>query len=426
MAAGVQSRWWPQSKLGKLLVGLAIALLVLIVLLAAFLASPLFESTLRSQILPRASETLEREITVQRARASLLPLVVRLEGLTMEGLGDYPIARAERLVVRPKIWPALRSFGKTIALSVLRVEGGESNLVRLENGEWDLPTIPEVPPEERRTYIVEDASVEGFIARIIDPSQGMEMEAQNLSLTGSLSEDAAALESLRTEVAGGIVQAVARARTGGDAPGFTTDVEVSRLDLGQLPQLAGLMSGILDTTVRLSAEGSERSEMMSSLIGSAETRLEDGKWHDLSFLEELVASIGEFIYLPAGAEPEESEAVDLGSPIEAAVVIEEGWVRITEPPNIRAAFGAVEVNGRMALDKRLDLVLDIGLSSEFLSTISGGLVEPDEPIPVTLEVTGTTDDPSFELTDTEELEAQNPGFFRRLFRSIRNVLPTSQ
>src|SRR5690606_15835437 len=139
-------------------------------------------------------------------------------------------------------------------------------------------------------------------------------------------------------------------------------------------------------------------------------------------LEELTAEIAEFIYLPKGAAPESDEAVDLGSPIQAAVQIEEGWVRITEPPQIRAAFGAVEVNGRAALDKRLDLILDIGLSSEFLSSISGGLVEPDEPIPVTLNVTGTTDNPEFELTDTEELEAQNPGYFRRLLRSIRDFL----
>ncbi|HLV60297.1 MAG TPA: hypothetical protein VKY51_02740 [Fredinandcohnia sp.] len=152
-------------------------------------------------------------------------------------------------------------------------------------------------------------------------------------------------------------------------------------------------------------------------------RLEDGRWHDLSLLEKLTAEIAEFIYLPRGAAPESDEAIDLGSPIEAAARLEKGWVRITRPPEIRAAFGATEVNGRMSLDERLDLLLDIGLSSEFLSTISGGLVEPDEPIPVKMRVTGTTDEPEFELTDTEALEAQNPTFFRRLLRAIRNALP---
>lgn len=412
----------PWKRAGYVVLWLLIALLVLLLLVAAFMASPLFEKTLQSQILPRVSETIERQVTVQRARASLLPLVVRLEGATVEGVGDYPIVRAENLALRVKIWPTLRTLGDTIALSVLRIDGAQANLVRMENGEWDLPTLPEVPPEERRTYLVDDATIENALARVVEPAQGLRMEARNIFLAGSLREDAASLRSFRANIADGTVQAVARARTGERAPGLDLDVEATSLDLGAFPQLAGLMSGILDAQARISATGQGREALMSSLVGSAQMRLVNGQWRDLSFLEELTAEIAEFIYLPKGAAPESDEAVDLGSPIQAAVQIEEGWVRITEPPQIRAAFGAVEVNGRAALDKRLDLILDIGLSSEFLSSISGGLVEPDEPIPVTLNVTGTTDNPEFELTDTEELEAQNPGYFRRLLRSIRDFL----
>jgi len=44
--------------------------------------------------------------------------------------------------------------------------------------------------------------------------------------------------------------------------------------------------------------------------------------------------------------------------------------------------------------------------------------------PVALRITGTTSAPHYELTDTEALEAENPGFFRRLFRSLRDILPT--
>lgn len=402
---------------------MAIALLVLVILLAAFLASPLFERVLRTRVLAAASERFERSLTLRKARASLVPLVVRVEDFTLQGLGDDPILRADRIALRVRVWPTLRTLGRTIALAVVRVEGGEANLMRLPDGSWDLPTLPYVPPEERRTYLVDEATVEKMVARVVDPARGLRMEAQNVSLDASLQEDALAIRKLRAEIAGGVVQAVARARTGGAAPGMAADVEISRLDLGRVPPLAGLLSGVLYATVRLSGEGVGREALANSLVGSGEMRLEDGRWHDLSLLEKLTAEIAEFIYLPRGAAPESDEAIDLGSPIEAAARLEKGWVRITRPPEIRAAFGATEVNGRMSLDERLDLLLDIGLSSEFLSTISGGLVEPDEPIPVKMRVTGTTDEPEFELTDTEALEAQNPTFFRRLLRAIRNALP---
>lgn len=185
------------------------------------------------------------------------------------------------------------------------------------------------------------------------------------------------------------------------------------------------MDGILDMSTRLSGEGAERQALLASLQGAAEMTLENGRWLDLDFLEELATELGEFIYLPKGAAPESEEALDLGSPIQAAFQLEEGWVTITEPPQIEAAFGGTEVSGRVSLDQRLDLALDIGLSPEFLSSLSEGLVEPEEPIPVTLLVRGTTQNPEFELTNTEALEAENPTFFRRLLRSLRNVLPTA-
>lgn len=411
----------PWRKAGTVVLVVVVALFVLLLLVAAFLASPLFERTLRSQILPRVSERIEREVTVESARSSLLPLTLRLRGVRIEGKGDYAIASAERIDLRVKIWPTLRTFGKTIALSVLRVSGAQANLVRLEDGSWDLPTLPRPPPEERRTYVVEDALVEAPEVRMQD--RGASMEARNVRLEGSLTEDAASLRSLRAEVGNGVVQAVARALLG-ESPSFAADVELSGVDLSSFPQLAGTMDGILDATARFSGEGADRSALLSSLVGSGRMNLRDGRWLDLSFLERLTAEVAELIYVPRGARPESEEALDLGSPITAAAVLEKGWITITEPPTIRAAFGATEVTGRASLDERLDLVLDIGLSPEFLSDLTGGLVAPDEPIPVTLLVTGTTDDPKYELTNTEELEAANPGFFRRLFRSIRDLLPT--
>src|SRR5690606_32825960 len=167
-----------------------------------------------------------------------------------------------------------------------------------------LPTLPYVPPEERRTYLVDEATVEKMVARVVDPARGLRMEAQNVSLDASLQEDALAIRKLRAEIAGGVVQAVARARTGGAAPGMAADVEISPLDLGRVPPLAGLLSGVLYATARLSGEGVGREALANSLVGSGEMRLEDGRWHDLSLLEKLTAEIAEFIYLPRGAAPE--------------------------------------------------------------------------------------------------------------------------
>lgn len=126
--------------IGRVVVGVAIALLVLVILLAAFLASPLFERVLRTRVLAAASERFERSLTLRKARASLVPLVVRVEDFTLQGLGDDPILRADRIALRVRVWPTLRTLGRTIALAVVRVEGGEANLMRLPDGSWDLPT----------------------------------------------------------------------------------------------------------------------------------------------------------------------------------------------------------------------------------------------------------------------------------------------
>jgi|GEM_PF-3591103 len=107
--------------MGRVVLVVAIALLVLLLVTAAFLASPLFERTVERWVLPRVSERIEREVTIESARGSLIPLVVRLRGARIQGQGEYAIATAETVDLRVKIWPTASRFGKTIALGVLRV-----------------------------------------------------------------------------------------------------------------------------------------------------------------------------------------------------------------------------------------------------------------------------------------------------------------
>lgn len=399
-------------------------LVLLFVIVAVVVATPLFEKIVQGTILPRVSETIERRVTVESAQGWLVPPRFRFEGLRVQGLGERPIFEAERTRVRVKFWETATSLGQVVALTSVGVEGVEANLVRLEDGTFDLPKIPEAPPEKKkkREIRVDDLYARGGVARFVDAASGMELEATELFLSAWMAEEEAALEVLEAAFASGWVEASARATFAGTATFWEADLDVDGVDLAALPPMQGKLDGTLGGQTHVSGGGTTKEDILRSLNGTGEMVLEDGRYLDTGFLEEIATELGELIYVPKGGHPD-TEALDLNSPIRGAARIEDGWVRITEPPQIEAAFGGAEITGGVSLAKQLDLVVDVGLSTEFLSAFSGGLVSPDEPVPVTLRIEGTTDDPEISLTDTDELEAQNPGFFRKLLRRIGDLLP---
>lgn len=403
-------------------VGLVLAgiLLLLLSLAAIFFATPLFQSVLQSEVLPRVSERIGREVTVERARGNLLTLNFRFRGIRVEGSGETPIVVIDELQARPKLWPMIRSLGDTVALSSLRIDGMEANLIRRPDGTFDLPTLPEVPPEERRTYVVDRAVVEGAEVNYIDQAEQTSVTLSDLHLAASLGEDEAVLRGLGANVAEGRLFATARAQLGEEVGDWEATVDLAEVDLGALPPVANSLQGILDAEGSFSGTGTEREQILSSLTGNARVEIDDMRWLNTTFLQDLATEIGEFIHFPKGAAPDYEDSLDFGSPIVAEFEVDEGWVNITEPPDLRAAFGEAEVRGRVSLQKELDLIVDLGLAPEFLSKMTAGTVEPDEPVPVTLEVKGTTDNPDMNLVDTGDLSDLDPGLIDRIRNWIRD------
>lgn len=427
MAESETERERPKSRralrwVGFSLLGLLGLVVLLLILGTVVVATPLFERIVQGTVLPKVSETIERRVTVESARGWLLPLRFRFEGLRVQGLGEHPIVEAERTRVRIKFWKTATSLGRVIALESLAIEGMEANLVRLRDGTFDLPQIPKVPPEKRRKTYVDDATIRGPVARFIDPAQGMHLEAKELFLSAWMGKEGAALETLQAAFASGWVDVKARSSNAGTATFWEADVNLDGIDLAALPQMKGKFDGVVGGKAHVSGGGTTKEEILRTLTGTSEMVLLDGRFLDLNALEKIGVELAEFIYVPKGA-LKEAKALDLNSPIRGAARIEDGWVRITEPPRIRAAFGGAEIRGRVSLEKQLDLVVDLGLSAEFLKKLTGGLASPDEPVPVKLRVEGTIEHPRISLTDTDKLEAQNPGFFRRLLGAIGRLLP---
>ncbi len=93
--------------------------------------------------LPRVSEALGRPVTVEDVHARILPNpAVRIRGLTVAGgPGEPPLIHAPQAEVGVALWPLLRSFGKEVEVSSLRLEDTALNLVHRPDGTWSYEDL---------------------------------------------------------------------------------------------------------------------------------------------------------------------------------------------------------------------------------------------------------------------------------------------
>jgi AsmA protein len=96
-----------------------------------------------------------------------------------------------------------------------------------------------------------------------------------------------------------------------------------------------------------------------------------------------------------------SNQTQLGD-LHANFAVQDGWLRLTSPIDAQTPFGALHVDGRIGLDRNLDLSGTVQITPQFVQTLSLGRLVPHAPITVPVAVKGTASDPQFQVTMSPE------------------------
>jgi AsmA protein len=83
--------------------------------------------------------------------------------------------------------------------------------------------------------------------------------------------------------------------------------------------------------------------------------------------------------------------------LRANVVVQEGWLRLASPLEVKTPFGALHLDGRVGLDRALDLAGTVDLDPRWVQTLTGGKLVPRNAVPIPVAVKGTANEPAFQV-----------------------------
>jgi AsmA protein len=133
-------------------VGVAGALVALLLVLALLVQTGPVSQRVKDLVVPRASDALGREVTVQGAKVRLFPgPKVSLTGASVAGRpGEPPLVEVGSLDAALELWPLVRSFGKDVRVDGIRLVRPVLNLVRDADGTWNYEGLGEGAQAEPR------------------------------------------------------------------------------------------------------------------------------------------------------------------------------------------------------------------------------------------------------------------------------------
>jgi len=257
---------------GKVVVGVVGAFVVLVVALTLVLQTGAASRRVRDLVVPRASAALGRELTVRDAKLRIFPGPrVALTGASLAGRpGEPPLMELEALEVTLALWPLVRSLGNDVEVDGIRLVKPVLNLVRAKDGTWNYEGVggggasarPEPGGAPQRKVIVDHASIEDGAVRLVDAMGGgaasiaiskIQLAADHVGvgepLDARLSAAIAGQEkNFDARIHASRLPASVAALAPGEYPELTGDLALRGLDLGQvrafLPsKLTGIMTG---------------------------------------------------------------------------------------------------------------------------------------------------------------------------------------
>ncbi len=236
-------------------------LAALLTLFTVLLDTEAVQRRVVDHVLPRASESLGRDITLEDARAKLLPRPeVTLTELKVAGRkGEPPLLAAPEVKVELSLWTLLRTFGREVRVNAVRVVRPEVNLLRDREGVWNFEGLgrerPDGQAQTSRDFTLGRARVEGATVNVIDRSS-----AHGEATVALTQLDVTA----RAPEVDGPVQLQLNAAVASDAQNLSMDLEVERpgpsrpyphvegfvaLTRAELTRLEGLLPARLGTVL---------------------------------------------------------------------------------------------------------------------------------------------------------------------------------
>ena len=186
-------------------------------------------------------------------------------------------------------------------------------------------------------------------------------------------------------------------------PVWSLQAKLDGTDLGQsTEQIAKVrpLDGALGGTLQLHGAGSDWPSIRTSVTGQGAFVVRNatlGTDLQSRFADAFVQVLQVLAMEKKPGDLPSSNKTQLGD-LHANVVVQDGWMRLTSPLDVQTPFGAVHVDGRIGLDRNLDLSGTVQLSPQFLQTLTAGRLVPRSAIVVPIAVRGTASDPRFQVT----------------------------
>lgn len=411
--------------LGIALAAFLILLLLLAILLVLFIRSDALEAQVREHVLPRISDRLGREVSVEALEAHILPSpFVRIGGLRVGGRSAIPLLETETIEARLRVWPLLRSRGRHMVLDHLNFDTMRANLVRLPSGAWD---IPRPPPSERKIDLdLEDIALTRGMVRVMNSRGEVLVEVQDVSARANYVDGALAFDTLLAEAYGATIDAGgSRIDLGAEPMQWRLDTEVEDLLLQSLPTKREALLGELALVLDLEGEDVDPERMRGTASGIGRLDANDLVWRTFDLSDAIAQSLRGILGkagLPIDP-PLSSGQTRLGS-WERSMRVQNGWVAFEEPLEVDSPVGKSRFGGRWSLDARLDIEAVSFLEEEYVRTITRGELRPDEPIPLRYRIRGSFAQPRIEDLDVSAfLPFLAEEGARRLREGLERLLP---
>jgi AsmA protein len=230
------------------------------------------------------------------------------------------------------------------------------------------------------------------------------LELENLDARGDLQQGVFRLTDATARLYGGTLSlSGSSVDLRPPRPVWSLQAKLDGTDLGQSTEHVAKvrpLDGTLGGTLQLHGAGADWPNIRSTVTGQGDFlvrnatfssdlqgRFADAFVHVVQFME-----VGQ----GRGALPK-TDKTQLGD-LHANVVVENGWMRLTAPLDLKTPLGAVHVGGRVGLDRALDLTGNVELTPQFVQALTAGKIVPHAPVTVPVAVRGTASDPAFQVT----------------------------
>lgn len=264
-----------------------------------------------------------------------------------------------------------------------------------------------LPPTLRRT--LEETAASGALR--VDRVVRGRLELQNLVARASLRAGVLELEEAQAQMHGGrVVGSGTQVDLRRAAPAWTLHARIENVELGSMMRgIAGdeALVGTLDASFDGTGAGAKWDEVRASASGTGVVRVRNGALTTGDMGTQAAVIAAQALRLAGGGSPRLVQDVRTRTEFEDVRVtfrIEQGWATLDEPLVIDAPFGRARLDGRIGLDRALDLRGVVILSPDFVERVAG--VEPPFDIDVPMTIGGTMKDPRFSFAAPEELASQ--------------------